>query len=318
MIELGPRQIPLPTTISEAARNALKAEWPFPEPNYAAIDDPQSWREVIAERDAMVMAYMDHAMPGIEPGSSDELGGAKVYRASPPGAATDDRRIYLEFHGGALIYLGGAPGARMATVTAMTLGAPVVSVDYRMPPDHPFPAAVDDGVAAYRALLADHAPGDIVVGGLSAGGNIAAATVLRARDEGLPLPAGLVLLSPEIDLTESGDTFETLMGIDNVLSGRLAPINALYAGGKALDDPYVSPLFGDFTKGFPPTFLQSGTRDLFLSNTVLMHRALRRAGLPAELHVFEAMPHAGFRGTPEDFELAAEQRAFAERCWAAA
>jgi acetyl esterase/lipase len=204
----------------------------------------------------------------------------------------------------------------MASIAAMTVGAPVVSVDYRMPPDHPYPAAIDDGVAVYRALLADHAPGDIVVGGLSAGGNIAAATVLRARDEGLPLPAGLVLLSPEIDLTESGDSFETLLGIDRIV--RFTEPNALYAAGAALDDPYVSPLFGDFTKGFPPTFLQSGTRDLFLSNTVLMHRALRRAGVAAELHVFEAMPHGGFQGAPEDVEVAAEQRGFAERCWAAA
>jgi epsilon-lactone hydrolase len=103
------------------------------------------------------------------------------------------------------------------------------------PPDHPYPAAIDGDVAVYRALLADHAPGVIVVGGSSAGGNIAAATVLRARDEGLPLPAGLVLLSPEIDPTASGDSFETLMGIDRIVW--FAGPNALYAGDAALNDP---------------------------------------------------------------------------------
>jgi epsilon-lactone hydrolase len=314
MLTLGPRQIPLPATISDAARNALTAPWPTN--SYPPLDDLEAWRVMIAKRDAEIMAMIGERMPGLVPGVRCELGGAVVYRAPPFAPTPDDRRIYLDFHGGALILLGGEPCGLMASIAAMTVGAPVVSVDYRMPPDHPYPAAIDDGVAVYRALLADHAPGDIVVGGLSAGGNIAAATVLRARDEGLPLPAGLVLLSPEIDLTESGDSFETLLGIDRIV--RFTEPNALYAAGAALDDPYVSPLFGDFTKGFPPTFLQSGTRDLFLSNTVLMHRALRRAGVAAELHVFEAMPHGGFQGAPEDVEVAAEQRGFAERCWAAA
>ena len=88
------------------------------------------------------------------------------------------------------------------------------------------------------------------------------------------------------------------------------PVNLLYAAGRDLTDPYVSPLFGDFSKGFPPTLLASGTRDLFLSNTVRMHRKLRAAGVAAELHVFEAMPHGGFGGAPEDRELAREVRRF--------
>lgn len=314
MPELTQREIPLPTTISEAARHGLTQKWPVPD-EYPSLHDPQAWRDLIAKLDAYSSAILRERAAGITPGERSEIGGAAVYLCNPPDAAAVDRRVYLEFHGGALIMLGGEPCALMGAVTAMAVGAPVVAVDYRMPPDHPYPAAIDDGVAVYRALLADHAPGDIVVGGASAGGNIAAATVLRARDEGLPLPAGLVLLSPEIDLTESGDSFETMVGINE--SRRFTAPNALYAGGAALDDPYVSPLFGDFNKGYPPTFLQSGTRDLFLSNTVLMHRALRRAGIQAELHVFEAMPHGGFRGAPEDFELAAEQRSFAERCWRA-
>ena len=120
---------------------------------------------------------------------------------------------------------------------------------------------------------------------------------------GLPMPAACVLHSPEVDLTESGDTFETNDKIDIMLS-RLTNSIALYADGHDLTDPYLSPIFGDFSKGFPPTILTSGTRDLFLSNTVLMHRALRRAGLKAELHVFEAMPHGGFIGkAPENGEV---------------
>ncbi len=139
-----------------------------------------------------------------------------------------------------------------------------------------------------------------------------------ARDEGLPLPAGLVLLTPELDLTESGDSFETNRYADVVLVGSLAPTIAMYAGGADLSNPYLSPLFGDLTKGFPRTYLQAGTRDLFLSNTVRMHRYLRRAGVPVELHIVEGAPHGGMLGnlrTPEDAEMDAEMKRFATECW---
>lgn len=98
----------------------------------------------------------------------------------------------------------------------------------------------------------------------AARGNIAAATILRARDEGLLLPAAAVLLTAELDLTESGDSFHANMGVDTVLTQSLMPANLLYAAGHDLTDPYVSPLFGDFAKGFPSTILTAGTRDLFL------------------------------------------------------
>lgn len=189
-------------------------------------------------------------------------------------------------------------------------------VDYRMPPEHPYPAALDDCLAAYRHVLDRHAPETIVIGGRSAGGNLAVATVLRGRDEGLPSPAGLVLLSPEVDLTESGDSFETNRMVDVVLPGSLMKNNLLYANGADLAHPYLSPLFGDLG-GLPATFLQTGTRDLLLSNTVRMHRLLRRAKVPTELHVFEAMPHGGFMGgTPEDRELAEEVSRFVRERWA--
>jgi acetyl esterase/lipase len=223
--------------------------------------------------------------------------------------------VYLDIHGGSLIMGGGACCRAMGIRAAARVGARTWAVDYRMPPDHPYPTPLDDCVGVYRRLLVDHAPRDIVVGGASAGGNLAAAMVLRARDEGLPLPAGLVLLTPELDLTESGDSFATNLGVDTVLRRSLMSASRLYAGGHDLAHPYLSPLFGDMTKGFPPTLLQAGTRDLFLSNAVRMHRALRRAGIEAELHVCEAMPHGGFFGAPEDREIDDEVRRFADRCW---
>jgi acetyl esterase/lipase len=183
-----------------------------------------------------------------------------------------------------------------------------------MPPDHPYPAGLDDCMAFYKSLLRDHSPAEIIVGGGSAGANLAAALMLRVRDEGLPLPAAVILSSPEIDLTESGDSFHTNAGIDGM--GTLMQANLLYAAGTPLDHPYVSALFGDFTKGFPPTFLTAGTRDLFLSNAVRFHRALRAAGVPAELHILEAAAHGAFGGgSPEEAELDRETRRFCDEAW---
>ena len=212
--------------------------------------------------------------------------------------------------------MGNGDCCRAMGMTALArAGVRMWAVDYRMPPDHPYPASLDDCVTIYRSLLRNHRPEEIIVGGASAGGNLAAALILRARDEGLPLPAAAVLLTPEVDLTESGDSFRTNLGVDNVL-GSLMSTNLLYASGHDLAHPYLSPLFGDFTEGFPPTFLATGTRDLFLSNTVRMHRSLRAAGVPAELHVLEAAPHGGFFGTsPEDRELVQEARRFVDDQW---
>lgn len=218
-------------------------------------------------------------------------------------------------HGGAFFSGGGSYAKVLGARDAAALSIRVVSVDYRLAPEHRFPAALEDCVAVYQALLKSTPPSRIVIGGSSAGGNLAAAATLVIRDRGLPAPAGVVLLSPELDLTESGDSFRTNIELDVTLKFGLPECNELYANGHDLLDPYVSPLFADFTKGFPPTLIQAGTRDLFLSNAVRMHRKLRDAGLDAELHVWEAMPHGGFSlgHVPEHDEIAAEVGRFIRR-----
>jgi acetyl esterase/lipase len=226
-----------------------------------------------------------------------------------------DRYLYLYIHGGAFVFGSGRFAMAFGAKAADELGVRTVSVDYRTPPAHPFPAALEDCFAVYRQLLAEARGRKIVIGGSSAGGNLAAAVTLLIRDRGLALPIALILLTPEVDLTESGDTFRTNALLDVNLKRGVPECNALYAAGHDLTDPYLSPLFGDFTRGFPPTLIQSGTRDVFLSNSVLMHRKLRRAGIESELHVWEAMPHAGFGFgvVPENEEIAAELRHFIAR-----
>lgn len=315
------RTIPFPSSISGAARaalerligadgSALNAAFVAPSP-----DDHQAWLRVKAAVDGKyadaVKGLAGRLRSAVE---TVRTGSATVHVATPETPSNADR-AYIDLHGGALVFGGGEACRAGARMQADQHGVKCYGVDYRTPPEHPYPAALDDGLAAYRYVLERHRPEDIVIGGRSAGGNLAVATLLRARDEGLPFPAGLVLLSPQVDLTESGDSFQTNRLVDLVLPGSLMKSNLLYAAGADLSQPYLSPLFGDLD-GFPPTFLQSGTRDLFLSNTVRMHRALRKAGVAAQLHVFEGMPHGGFGGTvPEDLELLNELSDFVRLLW---
>lgn len=320
-VKLGPRAIPIPRSISEEAQAALArlvgedgiplhAHYEMPQP-----DDFAGWMRMKAAADAQYAAAVQGLAGSLRAAATTmEQGGATMHVAMPEAPAEDSRAL-IDFHGGALVVGGGEACRIGACRQADQHGIACYGVDYRMPPEHPYPAALDDSLAAYRVVLERHAPGSIAICGRSAGGNLAAAMLLRAREEGLPMPASLILLSPQVDLTESGDSFETNRMLDVVLPRPLPSNNRLYAGGADLADPCLSPLFADL-QGFPPTFLQSGTRDLFLSNTVRMHRALRQAGVAAELHVFEAMPHGGFMGgTPEDAELEAEIRRFIQAHW---
>ena len=313
-LEVPPRIIPVPSHLSPAAQAQL-AMGGMSLPAWPEQHDVFAWRELIARMDKYGLAALQQMTAQI-PATVETIvaDGVSIVVARPLGVP-DDGAIYLEFHGGSLIWGGGESCAHMAKISAATLRATVWSVDYRMAPDHPFPAALADGVAAYKAVLKQAAPGKVIIGGPSAGGNVAAATILKARDEGLPMPAAALLTSPELDLTESGDSFNTLMGVDTALTSTLLPASQLYAGGHDLTDPYLSPLFGDFTRGFPPTWLQSGTRDLFLSNTVRMHRALRQAGIEAELHIFEAATHIMFMSGPEADDRTQAMRQFADRHW---
>src|SRR5579885_1529436 len=318
---LGPRVIPPPKSISEQARKFLAT----PNPLMASEDPPahekEAWRKRIARFNAMMEPMADQMLQSAPAEVETKIiAGVTVHVGTPHQMPERNRgRARIDLHGGGMVLLAGKFAMAGAAMAAVRTGCVVYSVDYRVPPDHPFPAALDDTVAVYRELLNTYRPGDIVISGASGGGNLAAAAALKIRDLGIPLPAGLVLLTPEVDLTESGDTFETNRHIDVVLKNGLPEMIKLYADGHDLNDPYLSPLFGDFTKGYPPTFIQTGTRDIFLSNSVRMHRALLRTGIEVELHVWEAMPHGGFGGTtPEDAEVQAEIGRFMAKHWGTA
>jgi epsilon-lactone hydrolase len=244
--------------------------------------------------------------------------GARLYRMTPEGRTGRLSEVaYVDIHGGGFTSGGGEMCELLAKIRASDYGAEIFAVDYRLVPEHPFPAGLDDCVAAYKEILKHYDAGNLVLAGASAGGNLAAALLLLARDGGLPLPAAVLLQTPALDLTQSGDSYRTNRWLDVNLYGGGGDGPSLYATGTDPMHPYVSPLFGDFNGGWPPTILTSGTRDLLLSDTVRMHRALRRAGVQAELHVAEASPHGGFMGAnaPEDAEMISECRRFVHSAW---
>ncbi len=279
------RSIRVPPTVSPHAQAVIaggqamvvdRLDHPATSP---PLDDAAAWKAQIAATDELIITgFAASALDIPATVEAREIAGVHVNVITPEGAdASDDAVIQLDIHGGALIAGGGEACKLMNTSAAARAGLHTWGVDYRMPPDHPYPTPLDDCVAVYRALLEERSPDKIVVGGGSAGGNLVAAMLLRAKDEGLPMPAALVAMTPEIDLTESGDSFDTNAGVDYVLVDRLTDSIALYAGDHDLTHPYLSPIFGDLT-GFPPTFVQAGTRDLFLSNAVRFHRKLPRLG----------------------------------------
>lgn len=268
------RSLKPPSHLSSIAQGYLKVQ---PHPPYPSIEDKASWRALIEQVDSNILIPFQGIAGHLNCETTlHDVDGVRVYESVPAALPADDRSVILDFHGGGLVFCGGETCKFMAALQATKFQKRVWSVDYRMPPDNPYPAGLDDGVTVYRALLKERTPADIIVCGGSAGGNLAAALLLRAREASLPMPAGLILGTPEVDLTESGDSFQTNMGVDPMLQS-LMPVNLMYANGVDLKDPHLSPLFGDLT-GYPPTTLYSGTRDLFLSNTVRMHRALRSAG----------------------------------------
>ena len=197
-------------------------------------------------------------------------------------------------------------------------GFKVISVDYRMPPEAYFPAALDDGVTVYKNTLKTTPAKNIAVFGTSAGGALTLEMMLRAKALGLPMPAAIAPGTPMSDVTKVGDTFYTNELVDNVLVSRDGFCDAgakVYAAGHDMKDPLLSPVYGDLS-GFPPTILTSGTRDLLLSNTVRVHRKLRQAGVEATLQVFEGQSHAHYLrddSAPETKETFAEISGFFAR-----
>jgi epsilon-lactone hydrolase len=218
------------------------------------------------------------------------LGGVGTAEVTVDGI--DPRHVVLYFHGGVYVIGDAFLAAELASQVGRRTQAKVISVDYRLAPEHPYPAAVEDALASYRALLHDGvAASDIAFAGESAGGGLAIATLVNARDHGLPLPAAAYVMSPYVDLTLAGTTMETRREVDPLLSRELLqPRVTDYASGHGPASGLISPLFADMS-GLPPLLIQAGTHEVLLDDAVRLAREAANADIAVTLDITPGVPH---------------------------
>ena len=207
-------------------------------------------------------------------------------------AGIEPRHVVLYFHGGVYVIGDAFLAADLASQVGRRVGAKVISVDYRLAPEHPYPAAVDDALAAYEALL--HSGVDasnIVFAGESAGGGLAVATLINARDHGLPLPAAAFVMSPMTDLTLAGTTMETRREADPLFTRELLQERVDdYTAGQDAALPLMSPIFADLS-GLPPLIIQAGTHEVLLDDAVRLAGQAAAADVEVILDISPGVPH---------------------------
>lgn len=292
MAAAPPIQPPFALTVSPAARAVMT-------PMLSAGSPPEMTATLMRNpitRKAVRLAAAQHLKPlarerakrfdvGVTKG---RIAGVPVKHMRRRGAdAQSDRRLLINFHGGGFMVDSGSL-TETIPIAGLT-GIPVVAVMYRMAPEHPFPAAVDDALAVYVDALKTRSPQWIGVYGTSAGAVLTLQLLARIKAEGLPMPAAGGFFSGSGDLARAGDCESFL---PSILGERSGPDTvADYSAGTDRTDPLLSPVFGDLG-GLPPMMLMTSTRDQLLSQTVLADLALRRAGVAVDLRVYEGMLHA--------------------------
>ncbi|HIP28639.1 MAG TPA: steryl acetyl hydrolase [Sulfurovum sp.] len=313
------KKLPLPSCASEEMQTTLKS---IREPNVQNArkfisKTKEEWKDLV-EYAKVSGSYgvKDMAKKYNVTIKKDMIDGVNVYYLTPIALPTiNEKKLFIYLHGGAYIFGGGMSGLSEAILIASRTQVTVIAVDYRMPPDHPFPAPSEDVVSVYTSLIKSHPKTSIAMGGSSSGGGLTLASVHKLKALGLALPKALFVGTPWSDLTKSGDSLYVNEGIDRKIvsyDGFVSAAAKLYANGHDMKDSGLSPVYGDF-KDFPPTMLVTGTRDLFLSFTVRVHRKMRAAGVLADLNVYEGLSHVEYfvvPDAPESVEVYSELEKF--------
>lgn len=289
------RPFPIPETVSpdmQKSIGATNSNWKF------SIKSAEEWFPLIdasyqhGRNNSKIMT--DYFNVSINEGY---IGDVHTYTITPPSIPKNHQdKIILFIHGGGYVLNPGIAGIDEGVMLSGIGGYKVVAVDYRMAPQHPYPAAINDAFAVYKKLLEKYPGKNIGVFGSSTGGAMTLILAMQARDSKVAIPGAIAPCTPWTDLTKTGDSYYTNEHVDNILVGYDGWIDdaALsYANGNDLKDPYLSPIYGDVSD-FPPTLLVSGTRDLFLSNTIRMQQKLLEAGIENNLIVYEGQSHCQF------------------------
>ena len=278
----------------------------------AARENPYTCDKTVEQLRAETEARVDaDPPPGDARFEAVTANGVPAEWIEAPGAAHD--KVFYFIHGGGY-YRGSVASSRLSAVElSAATGARTLSVDYRLAPEHPFPAAIDDVCAGYRWLLDQgvHA-GRIVVGGISTGGGLAAALVLALRDCAEPLPAGVVPMSPWMDLTQSGASYVSKADEDPTISREyLDRMAGYYLNGADAKNPLASPMFADLS-GLPPMLIQVGTAETLLDDSIEFARRAQAAGGSVHLEQWDGLIHGwhSFPQLPEAREAIARIGAF--------
>jgi acetyl esterase/lipase len=296
----------IPTTISEEAAAIIRV---FPDPSLKpaapAHDDIKAWTAIQREMDADGIKRSKPIVDKLEPIVTEmKLGGVPVVDIKPRNWK-DNGKVMVYTHGGAYTLFSAHATLGGAALMADTTGLRVISIDYTLAPHAKWQQTTDQVVSVFKALREQgFAMKDMAIYGDSAGGSLAAGSVLKMRDKGMGMPAAVVLWSPWSDITDTGDSYVTLKHADPAYfyDRALKQSAAAYADPKDQKHPYVSPVYGDYNKGFPPTLIQGGSKEIFLSNFIRHYQALDTAGQIVKLDIYEGMIHvfqAALAGTPE-------------------
>jgi acetyl esterase/lipase len=297
-------------------RSAVRKQWRAPSPS-----DLRDWREFNRNSIGKALPMNKTPTDRYRPTLIDaEFGGVPVIDIRPS-TWSDDGKVLIYVHGGAYVDGSAASSLNCTLPLAHETGLRIIAVDYSLAPLARFPRSIEQVATVVRDLHnAGYVLGDMALCGDSAGGALVTAAALKLRAEGLELLGGIILRSPWADITETGDTYMTLKDVEPLLSYATFLSAAAYAYADPSDftHPYVSPVYADFAGGFPPTLIQIGTRDLFLSNAVRLYQRMTLAGQQASLDVYEGMWH-GFHSLPADLPegqvARAKARKFLETLW---
>jgi acetyl esterase/lipase len=298
--------VAVPDTISVEWQERLR-RLPDPScrPAFPAPDDVEGWKALQTALEAARMPASNAALarygPTIAPGS---IGGVPVLDIKPRDWR-DDGKVLVYAHGGGYTFYSSQSTLNSTAPVADATGLRVIAVDYTLAPVGKWDLVTDQFAAVIQGLEAEgYRPQDIGAYGDSAGGALAASATLKLRDRGRSMPAAIVMWSPGADVTDRGDTHLTLKHADPTVVYLNYSKNgfAAYADVADQKNPYVSPVYGDFSRGFPPTLIQGGTKEVLLSSFVRLYRALDSAGVPVILDLYEGMPHVFQQILPESPE----------------